>query len=127
MTTRTTSKTVNFKKQFMLESVGELLPAGTYTVETDEVPLEGISFIAYRRIQTLLHVPGRPADRVRASVLTIDPEELEAALQRDQAPSKLRSEPDLDAMLMDPIVGLVMRSDGLSESDVRQTLSRRHA
>lgn len=127
MTTRTTSKTVSFKKQFMLESVGELLPAGTYTVETDEVPLEGISFIAYRRIQTLLHVPGRPADRVRASVLTIDPEELEAALQRDRAPSELRSEPDLDAMLMDPIVGLVMRSDGLSESDVRQTLSRRHA
>lgn len=127
MTTRTTSKTVSFKKQFMLESVGELLPAGTYAVETDEVPLEGISFIAYRRIQTLLHVPGRPADRARASVLTIDPEELEAALQRDRAPSELRSEPDLDAMLMDPIVGLVMRSDGLSESDVRQTLSRRHA
>lgn len=87
MTIRTSRKTVTFKKPFTLRGVEEILPAGAYTVETDEEPQEGVSFLAYRRILTLLHVPGRPGDRVLTRVLTVDPTDLDAALERDRARS----------------------------------------
>jgi hypothetical protein len=88
MTIRTSRKTVTFSKPFTLGGVDEVLPAGAYTVETDEEPLDGISFLAYRRISTVLYVPGRPGDRVLARMLTIDPNQLDAALERDHAPAK---------------------------------------
>jgi hypothetical protein len=88
MTIRTSRKTVTFSKPFTLGGVDEVLPAGAYTVETDEEPLDGISFLAYRRISTVLYVPGRPGDRVLARMLTIDPNELDAALERDRAPAE---------------------------------------
>ncbi len=85
MTTRTTKKTVTFTKPFTLTNVDEMLPAGAYSVETDEEPLEGISYIAYRRVVTLLHVPGKSGSPVLEKVMTIDPTELDAALERDSA------------------------------------------
>ena len=85
MATRTTKKTVTFTKPFILKNVDEVLPAGAYTVETDEEPLEGISFLAFRRVLTLLHLPGKPGSAVIESVMTIDPTDLDAALERDRA------------------------------------------
>jgi hypothetical protein len=84
VTIRTTKKTVTFTRPFTIKGVDEVLPAGVYSVETDEEPVENISFVAYRRISTLLHVPGKPGDRVLTRMLTIDPKELDAALERDQ-------------------------------------------
>ena len=84
MTVRTSKRTVTFAKPFVLGGFDEVLPAGPYIVETDEAPVEGISFLAYRRILTLLHLPGKTGHRL-AGVLTIDPKELEAALERDRA------------------------------------------
>lgn len=85
MTIRTTTKTVTFTKPFTLKGFDEELPASVYTVQTDEEPLESISFLAYRRISTLLYVPGKPGDRVVTRMLTVDPDELDAALERDRA------------------------------------------
>ena len=84
MAMRTSKKTVSFRRPFTLKSLDEVLPAGTYTVETDEEPITGISFLAYRRIQTLLYVHGKPGQTVPSRLLTIDPNELDAALKRDQ-------------------------------------------
>jgi hypothetical protein len=50
MTTRTSNKTVTFRRPFVLGGFDEVLPAGAYCVETDEELLEGMSFPAYRRI-----------------------------------------------------------------------------
>lgn len=85
MTMRTTSRTVTFDNSFCLAGFGEELPAGDYIVETDEELLEGLSFAAYRRVQTMLHLP--PSDRSpgRQRVLTIRPEALDAALERDRS------------------------------------------
>ena len=47
MTIRTSKKTETFKRPFVLGGFDEVLPAGTYSVETDEMLLEGISFPAY--------------------------------------------------------------------------------
>ena len=85
MTIRTSEKKVNFTRPFTLKSVDGVLPAGTFTVETDEELLESMWSPAYRRIQTLLHVPGNPGQAVITRVLTIDPKELDTALMRDRA------------------------------------------
>jgi len=83
MTTRTTTRTVTFNRPFVLTSIGEEQPAGKYTVETDEGLLEGTSVPAYRRIATLIRLPGRPGSAVLESVVNIDSAELSAALERD--------------------------------------------
>src|ERR1700752_1285191 len=65
MTVRTTSKTVTFMHPFNLSGTGEVQPAGTYTVETDEELLQASSIPAYRRIATLLRL-----ERTTGRVLT---------------------------------------------------------
>ncbi|MCH9671896.1 MAG: hypothetical protein K0U93_10660 [Gammaproteobacteria bacterium] len=83
MTIRTSKKTITFNRPFALSGVDEVLPAGSYTVETDEEPLEGISFLAYRRLSTRLHLGGAPGSGVLNRVITIDPKELDAALEHN--------------------------------------------
>lgn len=82
---RTSTKKLRFGRRFRLGSSGELLPPGTYEVETDEELLDGVSFPVFRRILTLLHL--RPRDGIQRT-LTVDPGELEAALRRDRAPDE---------------------------------------
>jgi hypothetical protein len=83
MTTRTTSRTVTFSRPFMLSGIGAVLPAGAYTVETDEELVQGISFPVYRRTATLMLLPSQPGGVTLAQIATIDPLELEVALERD--------------------------------------------
>lgn len=93
MTMRTTEKTVTFDKPFTLAGIGEVLPAGAYRVETDEELLQGISFHAYRRVQTLIHLHSKSGNPRLTRTLTIDPKELDAALNRDQAPAASAATP----------------------------------
>jgi hypothetical protein len=58
-------------------------PAGTYTVETDEELLPGLSFPAYRRIATLIFLRSRGGGAIVEEVVNIDPLELQAAQARD--------------------------------------------
>ena len=88
MMIRTSEKTVSFKRPFVLGRLDEVLPAGAYSVETDEELLEGISFPAYRRILTLIHLHAEPGSPGLTRTATIDPNELEAALVRDSAPAE---------------------------------------
>ena len=81
MTTRTRDKTWTFSKPFMLKGVDRLLPAGDYHVTTDEELIEGLSFPVYRRVATMIFIPG-PAQR-GLEMITIDPADLQAA--QDQA------------------------------------------
>lgn len=92
MTIRTSEKTVTFRRPFVLGGSDEVLPAGAYKVESDEELLEGISFPAYRRILTLIQLRPEPGHPGRTQKLTIDPNELDAALKRDQAPAEIRLE-----------------------------------
>ncbi len=85
MTVRTLTTTLTFRRPFALSGLDEVLPAGIYRVETDEERLEGVSFPAYRRILTVIHLheeAGRPGV---ARSLTVDPIELEEAVARDAA------------------------------------------
>jgi hypothetical protein len=86
MTVRTSRKTVTFTRPFSLCGIDEEQPAGSYTVETDEEELPGLSFPAYRRIATLILLRSRGGGRVIEEVISIDPLELQAAQDRDARP-----------------------------------------
>ena len=58
MTIRSRREAVTFKHPFRIRGVDRLLPAGTYEVITDEESIEGLSFAAFRRIATMILVPG---------------------------------------------------------------------
>jgi hypothetical protein len=93
MTIRTSKKIVTFTKPFFLGGLDDVLPAGAYSVETDEELLEGVSFPAYRRILTVIHLHEKSNNPRLARTLTIDPNELDAALKRDQAPDEVPTRP----------------------------------
>jgi hypothetical protein len=82
MTVRTSRKNVTFTQPFSLSGIDEVQPAGTYTVETDEELLPGLSFPAYQRIATLMVLRSRGGGPV-VEVANIDPLELQAAQERD--------------------------------------------
>lgn len=92
MMTRTHYTTVTFRRPFRLGGFDEVLPAGAYSIETDEELLEGISFAAYRRILTLMHLHAEPGHPGVERLLTVDPKELDEALQRDQALAEMPSD-----------------------------------
>lgn len=78
---RSTRTTICFGRPFTLPSLDEMLPAGTYEIDTEEEVIEGIERRLYVRVATLLHV--RSTGKVR--IVTIDPAELQAALDKDGA------------------------------------------
>ena len=100
MTIRTTKKTVSFRRSYVLGGFDEELPAGDYIVETDEELLEGISFPAYRRVLTLIHLPAKPGQPGVKRTWTIDPNELDAAVMRDRALAETPARRDDDEMIL---------------------------
>jgi len=86
MTMRTSSRTVTFVRPFTLNGIDGPQPPGTYTVETDEEQVDGSSPPVYRRVTTVIRLPGRPGSGELVQVVTVDPEELSAALLQDGAP-----------------------------------------
>lgn len=89
MTIRTSVKTVTFARPFILDGLDEVQPAGSYVVETDEELLESVSFPVYRRIMTLIRLPARPTHPGSSRAVTIEPQELDAALARDAEEASL--------------------------------------
>ncbi|MFX4223281.1 MAG: hypothetical protein ACMVO3_21285 [Thalassobaculum sp.] len=85
MTTRTVTQTVTFRHPFRLAGLKYTLPAGDYCTETDEERLEGVSFVAYRRIKVLVHLPQRKGRPGISETVWVDPIDLDTALAEDGA------------------------------------------
>ena len=83
MADRVTETTITFKHPFTLVSVGDPQPAGTYRVMTDEEEVLGLSFLAFRRVATMLHMPAISVSSGTSQVVRIDPDELAAAQEAD--------------------------------------------
>ena len=81
MTIRTTARTVTLAHPFKLGRDDALFPAGDYLVETDEEMIEGLSFPAWRRVATTIHVRSDGATQV----MPLDAGALELILSRDAA------------------------------------------
>jgi hypothetical protein len=87
MTMRTRRETLTFAHPFTLRGVDGVQPAGTYTVQTDEEPIEGISFLAYRRVATIIFLPLPHGGAGSFEAVTVAPEDIQAAQARDKAHS----------------------------------------
>jgi hypothetical protein len=83
MSERTKRELVTFLHPFSLAGVEEQQTPGTYAVETVEEPIEGLSFVAYRRISTTIVLPSPQYGNASRQAVTIDPRDLEAAMKRD--------------------------------------------
>ena len=68
MAIRSRREAITFRHPFRLRGVDRLLPAGTYQVITDEESIEGLSFAAFRRIATMILVPGAGSASVQEMI-----------------------------------------------------------
>ncbi len=86
MATRAIRKTITFRLPFALKKAEQIFPAGAYPVVTDEELIEGISFLPYRRVSTVILVPGGTRG-ASIKMISVDPADLDAAQRRDAAAS----------------------------------------
>jgi hypothetical protein len=95
MPLRTSREAVTFARPFSLRGVDGVHPPGTYTVETDEELIDGLSFPAYRRVVAVIFLPSRPGGTVDGRMASVDPRELRTALERDALPKQVVGDHDL--------------------------------
>ena len=83
MSIRTTETMVTFRRPFALAALEGAQPAGTYRLVEEEEEIAGLSFVAFRRVATLLHVPADPAPGDTCHVVPVSPDELAQVLAAD--------------------------------------------
>lgn len=83
MTIRSRREVVTFKHPFRIKGIDRPLPAGAYTVITDEEMIEGISFAAFRRVATMIEVPTEGSRGLATEVASISPIDLSDAQRID--------------------------------------------
>ena len=91
MMTRTHRTTSSFARRFRLEGVDHALPPGSYDVVTEEALIDGLSFPVYRRVSTMIFLPGQSASSLE--MVTIDPHDLAAAQGEDANPQDKEEPP----------------------------------
>jgi hypothetical protein len=83
MTTRTRRETVHFRHPFRIKGIDRQLAPGAYEVITDEEMLEGLSFPGFRRVATMIMVPGAPPQRSAMEMISISAVDLSDAQRMD--------------------------------------------
>lgn len=84
---RTTETTVTFRRPFMMGGFDSPQPAGTYRLVVEEEDISDLTFLAYRRTATMLHVPAVAASSHSEQVFLVSSAELAAALEADEQAS----------------------------------------
>ena len=83
MTMRSRRETITFKHPFRIKGIDRLLAAGAYEVVTDEEMIEGLSFPSYRRVATMIMVPGAPPHHSSTEMISISATDLSDAQRID--------------------------------------------
>jgi hypothetical protein len=78
---RTKRESVTFDRPFSLGRLMGCSRPGTYTVDVDEELMEGLSFLAYRRVATTIYLPLQSGGSGSVQAVRVDPRELDAALR----------------------------------------------
>jgi hypothetical protein len=84
MTMRSRRETITFRHPFRIKGIDRLLSAGAYEVITDEEMIEGLSFASFRRVATMIMVPGAAPRSSSMEMISIGATDLSDA-QRDDA------------------------------------------
>jgi hypothetical protein len=82
--TRSRRETVTFRHPFRINGIDRQLQAGAYEVVTDEELIEGLSFPCFRRVATMIMVPGAAPRASSMEMISIGSVDLSNA-QRDDA------------------------------------------
>jgi hypothetical protein len=82
---RHTSLEVTFRHAASLRGLERAVAPGTYRVDIEEERIEGLSFLAYRRLATFIQLPLAGHGAGSSQVHLVDPKELDKALERDAA------------------------------------------
>ena len=80
---RTTETTVTFRHSFALADLMPEQPSGTYRVVTEEEEIPGLSFVAFRRTATLLHLPALSTSGIH-QVVSVAPAQWAAIIKGDR-------------------------------------------
>lgn len=84
MTNRTEQTTVHFSRPFALPGFDEPQAAGDYLVDHDEEQIEGVSWLAWRRVATFIHLPATRSQGSLRQMVPITSADLDAALEKDR-------------------------------------------
>jgi hypothetical protein len=84
MSIRSNNYVARFSAAFLLPGVDQTLPPGEYLIIVDEELIDGVSRIAYRRIDTFIEVPAA-ANCSDLQRFRIEHRDLENALREDAA------------------------------------------
>jgi hypothetical protein len=120
MPTMNRLSSIEFFAPFSLPSFEETLPAGVYDIETELSAPVGHIDPATWKAAVLVNLHPRASHPGLARTLSVPLTEIEAAIQRDLSIDGKLSDHFLQRMLDDPLVRLVMRSDDVSERELRQ-------
>jgi hypothetical protein len=83
MTTRSRRETVHFRHPFRIRGIDRQLSAGAYEVITDEEMIEGLSFPCFRRVATMIMVPGAAPRQSSMEMFSISSVDLSDAQRND--------------------------------------------
>jgi len=83
MTMRSRREKVHFRRPFQIKGIDRLLPPGDYEVIADEEMIEGTSFPCFRRVATLIMIPGVSPHHSSMEMISISSFDLSNAQQID--------------------------------------------
>ena len=83
MTNRTKETRVHFNNTFEIPGIDRPQPAGEYRVDLDEEQIEGVSWEAWRRVSTYIHLPATTTQGLIRQMVPIKQTDLDSALEKD--------------------------------------------
>jgi hypothetical protein len=83
MTMRSRRETITFRHPFRIKGIDRQLSAGAYEVITDEEMIEGLSFASFRRVATMIMVPGAAPRASSMEMISISAVDLSDAQRND--------------------------------------------
>ena len=83
MTTRSRRETVHFRHPFHIKGIDRQLAPGPYEIITDEEMIEGLSFPCFRRVATMIMVPGAAPRHSSMEMISISSVDLSDAQRND--------------------------------------------
>lgn len=108
-----------FSRPFRLSGFDEVLPAGEYDIETElNSPPDHLDPEGWKA-SVLVHLNPRMSHPGLTRSLTVSLADLERARAKDKLSGKVLTQFFVEEMLADPMVRLVMKADGVSESQLR--------
>jgi hypothetical protein len=119
----TLKTTAFFAGPFSVPGLDETLPAGRYEIETEICPPPDHWHPKAWKASVSVKLHPRASHPGLARSLTLSLADFDIAQAKDKLSGKYLSDFFLEEMLADPVVGLVMEADGVSETRLRHLYS----